>query len=237
MHAYAHIVRYAAAENGEPDSSVIVAPVSSQTKADAEALLNLGLDADAEAVNNLVDVGLRGFPEHLPEPLHSCRDPHHALATEMTAFMIAYMLLHEIAHLELNHTPNNGRKQEVAADEWARRFFLERCDDHEDSIGCEHGRVREKRLLGLVIGHLWLISHDIAFGIPGDGSHPRACDRLSTLLGNSGVDANGLPWFIAMSGLEIYCRRLACLSLPRNYSSFREGYNSLVGSLTRAHWR
>lgn len=125
-----------------------------------------------EAARNLIRNDRASWPPDLPIPDHA--------AVEKTlpwyfnnVFLGAtgWALLHEVAHLTLNHEKNTTveilRRQEFEADSWATRWVLEKSQDPLES---------EFRIFCVATGLAWL---GLLTSVRRDGpTHPPASQRL-----------------------------------------------------------
>ncbi|MBN2473746.1 MAG: hypothetical protein JXB62_04015 [Pirellulales bacterium] len=91
---------------------------------------------------------------------------------------IAFIILHELAHLDLNHsarcTSDVSIQQEAAADRYAAEWLLE-CPNVSQArrLNC---------LFGMTIAMAWLTVLNVYLGPTRSATHPESCDRLYNLL-------------------------------------------------------
>ncbi len=119
-------------------------------------------------------MGLSDDSSALPIPV--------AETDEFEVFLVAlgWILLHEVAHVRLEHQPiastTDSIKEEQEADRWATEWVLSDWRDYSDEQ-----RVFTKRSIGVVIAHTY-IAHIEQFAASfGPRTHPPAFERLMNL--------------------------------------------------------
>ncbi len=127
------------------------------------------------------------------------RDDYIELADELFRTMVAFCLLHEIAHLEKgdSKTDDNGaplnqddpHEIEFAADRWAYQWILERWKDYSSDP-----RVFIKRTLGIIFSLAQMDEFRHHQEQEFVSSHPDACDRLLRFFGDFGDEIAANNW-------------------------------------------
>ena len=127
------------------------------------------------------------------------RDDYIELADEIFRTMVAFCLLHEIAHLEKgdSKTDDHGaplnqedpHEIEFAADRWAYQWILERWKDYSTDP-----RVFIKRTHGIIFSLAQMDEFRHHQGEVFVSSHPDACDRLLRFFGDFGDEIAANNW-------------------------------------------
>jgi len=119
-----------------------------------------------------------GGGAHLPnELLGSLPERQRVFGEGFFQLAIAFIILHELAHLDLKHIPCSGdvsMRQEKEADRYAARWLLE-CPGitHEDRLNC---------LFSMTVAMMWLTVFNVYLGPSQSQTHPESYDRLYDLL-------------------------------------------------------
>jgi hypothetical protein len=119
------------------------------------------------------------WPDGLPRPdSDDGSDDHLRKITPYFFHAVCFMLLHEIAHITMEHYPNKYEDKrasydiEFAADEWAAKFMLEKWEDagrgEKDFIG---------RCTGIALGIAILVGVELYHNAAKD-NHPSVAERL-----------------------------------------------------------
>jgi hypothetical protein len=242
-YAYAHLLQYEAVTEAMSKCSDARSIDTSDPRFGlAMAVLKWAMKASPSAPgdgSSRSDNGTDDYPDSLAPPFApSPNDTHHILATDLSQLVLAFIYLHEIGHIELGHAPHLPRHesivQEREADAWAARFFLDHCIDYAREHGYDVERVREKRLLSLVMGHLWLMHAEVRFGVVEDSDHPPTYDRLPSILDQHGVEGGELPWAMACLGLDLYYQQQYGLTTEQvEFETQRDCYQYLADMLSR----
>lgn len=126
------------------------------------------------AKSNLIGSGKEQWPRSGPRPKQeSHSDDDSRVATELFLCAIAWILCHEIAHVELQHPLINtsfSEQEEQAADKFATEWLLgdlSKCDPK-----------LKKRALGLTVAVLCLQSLEVDTSSCLRNTHPAAHDRI-----------------------------------------------------------
>ena len=160
----------------------------------------------------------------LPCPRSSPNDDDVQNANCRFISVASFLLLHEIAHIVLKHptgkeyvSPEDRRKQELAADLWAMKFTMDRLAEHNTSD--EHFIGRSN---GIVLGLCILSSVELVHSPAGARDHPGIPERLLTFFSDYMPDhdepadlreqpkyfaATILDAFLLNEGIEIDCTK------------------------------
>ena len=117
------------------------------------------------------------WPEESPHPQNG--DLQTKLATELFLVAVGWIVLHEFAHILLNHKidgPGDLKKRdEREADQFATEWLLQ---------GVSDSRMLQKRSLGIAIATLVLAAYDLRAKRLDLPEHPRSIERLNVNLRN-----------------------------------------------------
>lgn len=123
------------------------------------------------------------WPTHLPRPDRptAATQDRIELVNNYFFHVVSFMLLHEIAHIELGHVPNKfedrsaAHELEFCADKWAARFMLENWQ--ADPRG---EKVFTGRLTGIALG-LSILAGVELYHYAAVDDHPDVAERLLTV--------------------------------------------------------
>ncbi|HCD34859.1 MAG TPA: hypothetical protein DER01_20795 [Phycisphaerales bacterium] len=195
-------------------------------------------DAKARLKKEAGDLGPQEYPDGLSLPFDpSNKDPTHKVAGDLAMMALGYMMLHEIAHLELNHsavTDEVSIEQEREADEWAAKFFLDNSCEYAKQHRHESLKVEQKRLLGLTIGFLWMLHFEVHMGVGNHQTHPPAYDRLPNVLNKLDFDGLDAAWSMAATILPMhYQARYGMVEEYGGFDDFPECYQHYADLLSK----
>jgi hypothetical protein len=126
------------------------------------------------AKSNLNDSGAGQWPTSGPRPTkRPDSDEDSEAATELFLCAIAWILHHEIAHVELSHpliNTNFSEQEEKEADEFATKWLLEGLSKDDPKL--------KKRAFGLIIALLCIQSLEVDTSPNLRNTHPDAHDRI-----------------------------------------------------------
>lgn len=146
---------------------------------------------------------------------------------DISIFSIGYILLHEIAHLELIHTPVNdvsiSISQEYEADRWAANFVMDHIKQYCSQRMEPFEDVFLKRLLSLLVCSYWLITRECSEGVSTNHSHPPIFERLNKIICEFVNDPNHLAWALTSVILSLHLQRIHREASPlQQFMTFRE---------------
>jgi hypothetical protein len=141
---------------------------------------------------------------------------------------LAFILHHELAHIRLGHTAQQGPlsiELEKAADRMAAEWLL-------DFPGLSPRELLQRQL-GIVIALGWLASLAVYIG-HSSKTHPPAWDRLYQVL-EQYVESDGIPWAfgVTMLGVHLDNQRRSHIDFGREFGSFKDGINYYIDVLSR----
>jgi len=239
-HAYAYLSLYEVIEKAKAENHHIrKVTTADEGFARAMAVLEWAMkrDAIAKPADDATAPGLQDYPSDVPLPFDpDSNDPRHRVACDVALMTLGLILLHEIAHIELDHNLVRGPDsltQEYEADARAAAFFLDKCDVYGEEYGHSLAEVRRKRVLALVIGELWLLHFEVHFGVTTSESHPPTYDRLSNLVGQQAEDGTDVAWAMAATVLCLHYQ--ARYGIPHGdavFKDFRECYQYYANLLS-----
>lgn len=153
-------------------------------------------------------------------------------AQAISVFSIGYILLHEIAHLELKHAPSDevnsttSIQQEYEADMWAARFVMSGIDKYCKQNALDRNASRsvfDKRLLSILACNYWLVIRECYEGVSKKVTHPPMFERLRKIVCEFVVDDNHLAWAMTSVILSLHLQRLHKGAIPNErFNTFRE---------------
>jgi hypothetical protein len=138
-------------------------------------------------------------------------------ARDITLFGLGYILLHEIAHLELQHSfdPNIDRsiaiQQEYQADMWAAHFVMDKIDVYLDNNYSGDAKAEKnvhiKRMFLITCCSNWLVKTECYAGISQSKTHPPIFERLSKIIDEFISDDNDLTWAMTAFILSLHIQQ------------------------------
>jgi len=169
------------------------------------------------------------WPQNVPTPSSDPQDINIKAANELFLMAIGWMILHEIAHIELNQKPpscdNESIQQEQEADNWASAWIMEKWEEFNPSE-----RVFIKRTLGITFA----ISIASAFELHTERTsktHPNIIDRYLNFLDKYVPEEDSekahkkeIAWLAAIASLNTHISNSYSRSfnLKGKYQNFRE---------------
>ncbi len=138
-------------------------------------------------------------------------------ARDITVFAIGFILLHEIAHLELHHSfdldidRDIAIQQEYQADMWAAHFVMDRIEyylneKYHNDISA-HETVFKKRMLSITACNNWLVKTECYSGLSMSKTHPPMFERLGKIIDEFVSDDNDLSWAMTAFILSLHIRQ------------------------------
>ena len=168
------------------------------------------------------------WPDHLPQPEESpIKGSFKQVADELCLCAMAYILHHELAHIRLNHSPEEKsteteRDADYAAADWIMHPSL-----------AEYDPKFVKRALGIAVALEVLTSRGIYTGAFADDSHPPSYDRLVHTLRRFIDDPNHVVWGVVVATLKLHLDN-ACIPLPdAAYDCFLDCVEDYANALSR----
>jgi hypothetical protein len=150
---------------------------------------------------------------------------------DITIFGLGYILLHEIAHIELKHAFSadtvTSIQQEYEADKWAAHFVMDRRKDYIDEFypnnPSAQNAVDNKRLLALVASNYWLIKSECYQGVSKNKTHPPTFERLNSVIEEFVSGDNHLLWAMSVLVLSLHLQQFhPDLIRSQNFSTYKE---------------
>jgi hypothetical protein len=197
-HTYAYYALYECKQNGWQNE---IDFKNNNLATEAATLLEWAVALDTQTLDTrkclYPDVSIKPFEVVEDDSLSVC-------ARDITLFGLGYILLHEIAHLEQQHSVdlNNDRataiQQEYEADMWAAHFVMDKIDVYlnENYSGDTNAEkiVRIKRMLLITCCSNWLVKTECYAGISQSKTHPPMFERLGKIIDEFVSDDNDLSW-------------------------------------------
>ncbi len=151
---------------------------------------------------------LGGLGKDLPEGvLSTLNDDERRYSQGIFCYATAFILLHELAHLDYGHTGCDGYRsieQENQADRFALNWLLDSATNSSKNPQARRINV----LLGVAVALLWLTVINVFLGPRESTTHPEGYDRLFQILGD-GTDRcdeeeSSMVWYLASHLLFIH---------------------------------
>ncbi len=199
----------------------------------AAVLLKWAVKADVQVAltnRNGASSAMLSFPSELEAVFSQEQFVEQKRFADNRAFAaLAFILHHELAHICLGHTTEQGLlslEQEKAADRMAAEWLL-------DSPGLSP-RALLDRQLGITIALGWLASLTVYVG-HSSITHPPAWDRLYQFLEQYIEDNHNIVWAFAaeMVGVHLWNQRRPEVDPEREFGSFKEEVNYYIDVLSR----
>lgn len=224
-HTYAYYALYDYIQNNGWENYVNFG--DSEQNLQASKLLEWAVNSD----RNPYDPNIK-YPDGAPLPFEiSDENCLSICARDITIFGLGYILLHEIAHIELKHAFNADEftsiQQEYEADKWAAHFVMD-CRRNYIEKFCPsnpsaHNIVDDKRLLALVASNYWLVKAECYNSISKNKTHPPTFERLNAIIEEFVSDDNHLLWAMSVLVLCLHLQQFhPNLIINRNFSTYKE---------------
>jgi hypothetical protein len=176
------------------------------------------------------------MPSDSPKPFVKAGSKLADVAGGLALCALAYILLHEIAHIYLGHEKSKGLESvlnEKAADVWAAEWML-------SATNLDAAR-RKPRLVGVALGLLWLLTLEIYFGPKESMTHPPTYDRLFQLLDRivvseeGGIDSEGhLVWSFVQVAMAYHMEKAGIpLPIQKQFASFKELVDNYIDTISK----
>lgn len=148
---------------------------------DYEALLYAMRDFHALQVFDLSDDWPAGVPQ--PQKDKAGFDIEQQAAFDLTMIATAYVLLHEVKHVEFNAAGSRPTRpeEEFACDAFARHFILDDAADYAAEASSAADDVIGKRAAGIAIGIYILYAFTPSGGRAGSAEYPPVAERIEAL--------------------------------------------------------
>jgi hypothetical protein len=185
---------------------------------------------DCQLTKNTAD----DWPYNLPTPQGAPPDGAENAANELCLVSSAFMLHHELAHLNLLHSADVSNvlslSQEKDADIAAAEWILDGIDSS--------GPMFKKRLLG-VVGALLMPTIMGLYGWSMGGErHPFSYDRLSSILGRFAYAGDHVATWVAFAILDLHLQNSGRRLQQTSFSDPDEALQTLCDQLAdEAHGR
>jgi hypothetical protein len=206
---------------------------------------------DAFELLNWANAGERAkkrldWPDALPRPDSKSVDAARLEKTnEFFLGALAFIVLHEVAHIELGHTtvkkaPDNMKmNNERAADYWAAKWLFDRMTEYSTE---EKFRINRGVWVVLALAILNLVEFNNREGMP--TSHPPTIERLLTFLNNFCPESlehiaplTDFPTFLALTIIECQAMNLNVATRLKTYDSLTERLIDLLREFERKYNR
>ena len=216
-HTYAYIALYDCKQNVGWQNKIDIE--SDKVAAEAAILLKWAVNLDVIKLDTHFEFDINAsYPEVSIRPFEIIHgNPISDCARDITVFGLGYILLHEIAHLELKHSSDTNTNRDIAirqeyeADMWAAHFVMEYIDGYlnEKYPGdiFAHKNVRDKRMLSITACNNWLVKTECYDGISQSQSHPPMFERLSRIIDEYISDDNDLCWAMTVLVLSLHLQQ------------------------------
>ena len=173
-------------------------------------------------LNNVDD----SWPDDLPKPIENPRKGiMENVADELCLCSIAYLIHHELAHINLLHSGESSITIEKEADTAATDWLLNHSLDEWDYKFI-------KRALGIAIAFEVITAHGIYTGNFDGVTHPYHYDRLYNNLNRYIIDPLHIVWALIASTLKLHLDNKKINTPDIIYKDFKECVNSYIDLLS-----
>ena len=163
----------------------------------------------------------RQFPDEpgIPTPCANPESEDEIVANELFLAAIAWILLHEIGHLRLNHSTvsANAKEEEDLADKEATTWVLQL---EKDQLR------RRKRIFGICVALLLITALDLNRGEFDNDSHPRAFDRMYACLKTAALPNNDKAFAFCIVMIRTHLATVRLLCPPEEGGTWEDEFNS-----------
>jgi Peptidase U49 len=167
------------------------------------------------------------WPSGVPYPEEGLKvDDREQKATfDLVCMAGAYVFAHEVQHSifeKSENPPENIMDEERACDHWALSLMLDKAADYANNQGWTPSDVRAKRILGVIIAKLTILTLTPRSSWDAPGDHPPVRERLRLVLDAATDPVPDWFWISVTSMLLAFARKLGVSISPRPLpSSFR----------------
>ncbi len=188
-------------------------------------------DALIEKVHELtsaISVDDVAFPEDVPFPREGLKidDPEMKCAFDLVCMAGAYVFAHEVRHCIFERCGDNPEEminEEVKCDRWALDLMLGKADEYARANGYDPATVRAKRILGIVIAKLTILTITPRDRWDTSDDHPPVRERLQAVLDAATDPVPDWFWITVASMLTACARRFGVIDQPIPFpASFRD---------------
>jgi len=214
LDAYLAALTLAAADGGVFDAhSWHMDPGQAREDAHFDALFDKVVQ-----LGNVVDVDDIAWPPGIPKPTVGLRigNPRRKAAFDLVCIAGAWVFAHEVRHHiyeRQQNAPNIPLAEEIECDRWALGLLLDRASAYADENGWSPELVRAKRLMGILIAMLTILTVTPRSEW-GAGRHPAIAERFKMLLDAGSSSLPNWFWPVVASMLAGFSRRLGLLQRP-----------------------
>jgi Peptidase U49 len=196
-------------------------------------------------LDKIVELGRLGsldefdWPSGVPYPdvWLKIDDPEQKATFDLVCMAGAYVFAHEIRHSilgQLENPPENIMDEERDCDRWALSLMLDKAAGYANENGWSPSDVRAKRILGVIIAKLTILTLTLRNSWDAPTDHPPVHERLRLVLDAATDPVPDWFWISVTSMLLAFARKLGVSIGPQPFpSNFRTwSYNlcELIGS-------
>jgi hypothetical protein len=167
------------------------------------------------------------WPDDLPTPQAAPPDGAENAANELCLVSCAFILHHELAHLNLGHSAQVSDalsiSQEKDADIAAAEWILGRIDKSSPMF--------TKRMLGVVQAHLLTTAMGLYGGDLGGKRHPFSYDRLTSLLSRFADTRDHVATWVAYAVLDLHFQNSGRKLKQQSFADAHEALAALCDQL------
>ncbi|CAH0340490.1 phage exclusion protein Lit family protein [Rhizobium sp. CECT 9324] len=168
--------------------------------------------------DKIIEIGLHGrvegfdWPEDVPSPQEGLKisDPEKKGTYDLVCIAGAYVFAHEIRHglFERDEdTPAEEIDEERACDDWALSLMLDQVELYAEANGWSAELVRSKRIMGIIIAQLTIITLTPREKWDHSTDHPPVSERLHSVLSAASEPTPHWFWITVTSMLLAFARR------------------------------
>lgn len=152
------------------------------------------------------------WPDDIPYPEEGLRitDVEQKGTFDLVCIAGSYVFAHEIRHGLLerdNKQPVSIFDEELECDQWALDLIIGRVSDYSHSSGYDECLVTSKRLLGIVVAQLTILTITPRHLWDASADHPPVQDRFRNVLDATPESVPGWYWLTVASMLTAFSRR------------------------------
>jgi len=198
--------------------------------APAQAEKDAGFDQLFDKIVELGKVGsMDGFdwPSGVPYPEAGLKidDPEQKGTFDLVCMAGGYVFAHEVRHSifeQSENRPENIIDEERACDRWALSLMLDKVEDHANENSWAPSDVRAKRILGVIIANLTILTLTPRTSWDALSDHPPVRERLRLVLDAATDPVPDWFWISVTSMLLAFARKLGVSIRPQPLpSTFR----------------
>ncbi len=147
------------------------------------------------------------WPPDIPRPTADrayLRDDQEQVPFDLTLMAVAYVFLHELRHVILDHDDvhaSSAAEEEIACDVWARGMLLDKLANYAQKHGLSYEAVLNKRATAMALACLMLQTITPHWAQWGNDDYPSVGERMAALIKDVTLSSGSGFWIVAASVL------------------------------------